>query len=321
MAQVNMKEMLDAGVHFGHQTQRWNPKMKPYVYTDRGGIHIIDLQKTVVKANHAAEFVKNLAANGGKIIFVGTKKQAIEPIQEAAQRCGQYFVTKRWLGGMLTNFETIKTSIDRLKRIDQMREKGDLTYLTKKERAKIEKEYLRLSEFLTGIREMKEAPSAMFVVDLPKEHIAVSEAKKLKMPVVGIADSNSDPESIDYPIPGNDDAIRSIKLFTNLIAESYMEGAKIWEEKARSQTDKHSDSEKETKTASTPSKEDKRRGRSAGAGAGASTKEAPKKTEGPSVVKVARPTRKLVAAGTAEEIEIQAELENPEQTTEPTEQE
>ncbi len=319
MAQVNMKEMLDAGVHFGHQTQRWNPKMKPYVFTDRGGIHIIDLQKTVVRANHAAEYVKNLAANGGKLIFVGTKKQAIEPIQEAAQMCGQYYVTKRWLGGMLTNFETIKTSIDRLKRIDQIREKGELTYLTKKERAKIEKEYLRLSEFLNGIREMKEAPTAMFVVDLPKEHIAVAEAKKLKMPVIGIADTNSDPESIDYPIPGNDDAIRSIKLFTNLIAESFLEGAKIWEEKARTQTDKQSDTEAGAKpeaAAAGAGKEDKRRGRSA-----ATTKEAPKKTDGPAVVKIVRPARKLVAAGTAEEIEIQAELENPDQTIEATEQE
>lgn len=317
MAQVNMKEMLDAGVHFGHQTQRWNPKMKPYVYTDRGGIHIIDLQKTVVRANQAAEFVKNIASNGGKIIFVGTKKQAIEPVQEAAQRCGQYYVTKRWLGGMLTNFETIKSSIDRLKRIDQMKEKGDLTYLTKKERARIEKEYLRLSDFLSGIRDMKEAPSAMFVVDLPKEHIAVAEAKKLKMPVVGIADTNSDPEAIEYPIPGNDDAIRSIKLFTNLIAESYIEGAKLWEEKMRTQTDKQADTVKEAKPAATQGKEDKRRGRGP-----SNTKEAPKKSEGPSVVKVARPVRKLVAAGTAEEIEIQAELENQEQvTTESTEQE
>ena len=178
MAQVTMKEMLDAGVHFGHQTQRWNPKMKNYVYTARGGIHIIDLQKTVVKANKAAEFVREVAANGGKIIFVGTKKQAVEPIQEAAFRSGQFFVTKRWLGGMMTNFETIKSSIDRLKRIDQMKEKGEFNYFSKKERAKIEKEYLKLSEYLNGIKDMKEKPAAMFVVDLPKEHIAVAEDRK-----------------------------------------------------------------------------------------------------------------------------------------------
>ncbi|HWU42652.1 MAG TPA: 30S ribosomal protein S2 [Bdellovibrio sp.] len=304
MAQVTMKEMLDAGVHFGHQTQRWNPKMKPYVYTARGGIHIIDLQKTVVRANKAAEFVKEIAANGGRLIFVGTKKQAIEPIQEAAAKCGQYYVTKRWLGGMMTNFETIKSSIDRLRKVDQMKEKGEFNYLTKKERAKIEKEYLRLSEFLNGIRDLKEMPSAMFVVDLPKEHIAVAEAKRLGMAVVGIADTNSDPEAIDYPIPGNDDAIRSIKLFANLVAEAYLEGAKTWEQKLRTMTDKQSDVEKEAK-AEKEEAAPKRRAPRAGA------KEAPKKSAGPTVVK-ANKGRKLVAAGTAEEVEIQAELENKE---------
>lgn len=301
MAQVTMKEMLDAGVHFGHQTQRWNPKMKPYVYTSRGGIHIIDLQKTVVRANKAAEFVKEIAANGGRLIFVGTKKQAIEPIQEAAAKCGQYHVTKRWLGGMMTNFETIKSSIDRLRKIDAMKEKGEFNYLTKKERAKIEKEYLRLSDFLNGIRDMKEMPSAMFVVDLPKEHIAVAEAKRLGIPVVGIADTNSDPESIEHAIPGNDDAIRSIKLFANLVADAYLEGAKEWEGKLRTMTDKQSDVAKEAKS----DKDDapKRRGAKPGA------KEAPKKAAGPAVVKATK-SRKLVAAGTAEEVEIQAELEN-----------
>ena len=217
MAQVTMKEMLDAGVHFGHQTQRWNPKMKPYVFTNRGGIHIIDLQKTVVRANKAAEFVKSVAANGGKMIFVGTKKQAVEPILEAAARCGQYHVTKRWLGGMLTNFETIKASIERLRKIDGMRESGEFEYFTKKERSRMEKEYLRLSDYLNGIKDMKGTPSVMFVVDLPKEHIAVAEAKRLGIPVVAIADTNSDPEAIEYPIPGNDDAIRSIKLFANFV--------------------------------------------------------------------------------------------------------
>lgn len=296
MAQVTMKEMLDAGVHFGHQTQRWNPKMKPYVYTARGGIHIIDLQKTVVRANKAAEFVKEIAANGGRLIFVGTKKQAIEPIQEAAAKCGQYYVTKRWLGGMMTNFETIKSSIDRLRKIDTMKEKGEFNYLTKKERAKLEKEYLRLTEFLAGIRDMKEMPSAMFVVDLPKEHIAVAEAKRLGIPVVAIADTNSDPESIEYAIPGNDDAIRSIKLFANLVADAYLEGAKEWENTLRTMTDKQSDVAKEAKEEAP-----KKRG---------AKPAAPKKAAGPTVVKSAKTTsRKLVAAGTAEEVEIQAELE------------
>ncbi|WII72714.1 30S ribosomal protein S2 [Bdellovibrio sp. 22V] len=305
MAQVTMKEMLDAGVHFGHQTQRWNPKMKPYVYTARGGIHIIDLQKTVVRANKAADFVKEIAANGGRLIFVGTKKQAIEPIQEAAQKCGQYYVTKRWLGGMMTNFETIKSSIDRLRKIDTMKEKGEFNYLTKKERAKLEKEYLRLTEFLSGIREMKEMPSAMFVVDLPKEHIAVAEAKRLGIPVVAIADTNSDPESVEFAIPGNDDAIRSIKLFANLVAEAYLEGAKTWEQKLRTMTDKQSDVAKEAK-AEGKEEAPKRRGAPKAGG-----KEAPKKAAGPAVVKATK-ARKLVAAGTAEEVEIQAELENKE---------
>lgn len=311
MAQVTMKEMLDAGVHFGHQTQRWNPKMKPYVYTARGGIHIIDLQKTVVRANKAADFVKEIAANGGRLIFVGTKKQAIEPIIEAAQKCGQYYVTKRWLGGMMTNFETIKSSINRLRKIDTMKEKGEFNYLTKKERAKLEKEYLRLTDFLSGIRDMKEMPSAMFVVDLPKEHIAVAEAKRLGIPVVAIADTNSDPESVEYAIPGNDDAIRSIKLFSNLVAEAYLEGAKEWEGKLRTMTDKQSDLAKEAK-AEAKEEAPKRRGPRAGA------KEAPKKAAGPTVVKATK-ARKLVAAGTAEEVEIQAELEQGSQTDESAE--
>ncbi|HEY1079833.1 MAG TPA: 30S ribosomal protein S2 [Bdellovibrio sp.] len=306
MAQVTMKEMLDAGVHFGHQTQRWNPKMKPYVYTSRGGIHIIDLQKTVVRANKAADFVKEIAANGGRLIFVGTKKQAIEPVQEAAAKCGQYHVTKRWLGGMMTNFETIKSSIDRLRKIDAMKEKGEFNYLTKKERAKLEKEYIRLTDFLSGIRDMKEMPSAMFVVDLPKEHIAVAEAKRLGIPVVGIADTNSDPESIDFPIPGNDDAIRSIKLFANLVAEAYLEGSKTWEQKLRTMSDKQSDVAKEAKA---EGKDDAPKKRGAAPKAGA--KEAPKKAAGPAIVKASK-ARKLVAAGTAEEVEIQAELENKE---------
>lgn len=302
MAQVTMKEMLDAGVHFGHQTQRWNPKMKPYVYTARGGIHIIDLQKTVVRANKAADFVKEVAANGGRLIFVGTKKQAIEPIQEAAQKCGQYYVTKRWLGGMLTNFETIKSSVDRLRKIDKMRESGELNFLTKKERAGIDKEYLRLSEYLNGIRDMKESPAAMFVVDLPKEHIAVAEAKRLGIPVVAIADTNSDPENIEYPIPGNDDAIRSIKLFANLVAEAYIEGSKEWEQKLRTMSDKQSDVVKEEKEETAAPKKRQARG-------GAQKADAAKKPAAPSVVKATK-ARKLVAAGTAEDVEIQAELEN-----------
>lgn len=296
MAQITIKEMLDAGVHFGHQTQRWNPKMKPYVFGARGGIHIIDLQLSVVAAHKAADFVKSVAAQGGKMIFVGTKKQAIEPVQEAAKKTGQYYVTKRWLGGTLTNFATLKESIDRLRKIDVMKEKGDYNFFNKKERAKIDKEYLRLMEYLEGIREMKELPSVMFVVDLKKEHIAIAEAKRLGIPVVGIADSNSDPESVQYPIPGNDDAIRSIKLFTSLVADAFVEGSKDFEMKLRTQTDKASDGQKEVREST------KSRGEKAAPPAG------------PAVVKVGK--RKLVAAGLADEVEIASELETKEDKSE-----
>lgn len=311
MAQVTMKAMLDAGVHFGHQTQRWNPKMKPYVFTDRGGIHIIDLHKSVDLAKKAADFVRDTAANGGRLIFVGTKKQAVEPIIEAAQKCGQFYVTKRWLGGMMTNFSTIKASIDRLRRIDAQREKGELEFFSKKERAKIEKDYTRLVEYLEGIRDMKEAPAAMFVVDLNKEHIAVLEARRLGIPVVGIVDTNVDPSLVDYPIPGNDDAIRSIKLFANLVAESYLEGAKSYESKKRADTDKDSDLVKEKEGMAAEAAPARRASRPGGAAAAGDKKSAP--AAGPSVIKAAKSApRKLVAAGTADEVEIAQELEEGE---------
>lgn len=315
MANITMKDMLDAGVHFGHQTQRWNPKMKPYVYTDRGGIHIIDLQKSVVCAKNAAEAVKKVAANGGRMIFVGTKKQAIEPIKEAANKCGQYYVTKRWLGGMLTNFQTIKTSIDRLKKIDQMREKKEIEFFGKKERAKIDKEYVKLVEYLEGIREMKDSPACMFVVDLNKEHIAVAEAKRLGCVVVGIADTNVDPNVIDYPIPGNDDAIRSIKLFSNLMAEAYLEGSKEWQEKIRTGQVKEEEAKPQAQE-ERQARGDKRGGRPQRGGAG-KPKEAVASADataaaGPDVVKVSR-GRKMVAAGMAEDVEIAMELDSNEQ--------
>jgi small subunit ribosomal protein S2 len=297
---LNMKSMLDAGVHFGHQKERWNPKMKPYVYTSRGGIHIIDLQKTLVKAKEALAYVEKAAADGAKMIFVGTKKQAEETVQEAAKRCGQYYVTKRWLGGTLTNFVTLKASIDRMKKIDQMREKGELEFFSKKERSGMEKEYVRLDEYLSGIRDMKEAPEVLFVVDINKEHIAVLEAKKLGIKVVGLCDTNSDPNLIDYPIPANDDAIRSIKLFSELIADAYLAGAKKYESSIRAQTDKKSDVEKDAKEqkASRPASRPVARTTPAPVAAKA----------GPSVVK-ASSGRKLVAAGTADDIEILAEVE------------
>ena len=285
---VTIKDMLDSGVHFGHQTQRWNPKMKPYVFGDRGGIHIIDLQKTLEMTKTALAAIEEQAAQGKKIIFCGTKKQAVEAVQEAANKCGGFYMTKRWLGGTLTNFVTIKQSIDRLKKIDQMRDKGELEYFSKKERSQIEKEYGKLNEFLEGIRDMKEPPGMIFIVDVTKEHIAVKEAQNLGMNVFGICDTNSDPEEIEYPIPGNDDAIRSIKLFCNLVADAYNKGAKKWEQKLRTMTDKQSDVEAEEKS---KAKKD-------------NTKDA----GGPAVVKAAK-GRKLVAAGTADEIEIMQEVE------------
>jgi small subunit ribosomal protein S2 len=297
---LNMKSMLDAGVHFGHQKERWNPKMKPYVYTSRGGIHIIDLQKTLVKAKEALAYVEKAAADGAKMIFVGTKKQAEETVQEAAKRCGQYYVTKRWLGGTLTNFVTLKASIDRMKKIDQMREKGELEFFSKKERSGMEKEYVRLDEYLSGIRDMKEAPEVLFVVDINKEHIAVLEAKKLGIKVVGLCDTNSDPNLIDYPIPANDDAIRSIKLFSELIADAYLAGAKKYESSIRAQTDKKSDVEKDAK--------EQKASRPASRPVARTTPALVAAKAGPSVVK-ASSGRKLVAAGTADDIEILAEVE------------
>jgi small subunit ribosomal protein S2 len=291
MAQISMKDMLNAGVHFGHQTQRWNPKMKPYVYGARGGIHIIDLQKSVHFAKEAYDFVQSVAGNGKRMIFVGTKKQAVDTVQNAAKSCGQFFVTKRWLGGTLTNFSTIKISVDRLKKIDQLREKGELNFFSKKERGKIEKEYTRLNDYLEGIREMKDLPGAVFVVDLNKEHIAVAEARRLGIPVVGIADTNTDPNTIEYPIPGNDDAIRSIGLFANMVAEAYNAGTADWEQKLRSETDKASDAKVAPEKVA---------------------EETTEKTDGPAILKMTK-SRKLVAAGLAEEVEILQELEeNPE---------
>ena len=300
---VTIKDMLDSCVHFGHQTQRWNPKMKPYVFGNRGGIHIIDLQKTLDMTKKALQALESKAAEGQKLIFVGTKKQAAEVVRTAAQKCGQFHVTKRWLGGTLTNFVTIKQSIDRLKKIDQMREKGELKYFSKKEQASIEKEYNKLNEYLEGIREMKEPPQMIFVVDVTKEHIAVKEAKKLGVSIFGICDTNSDPEEIDYPIAGNDDAIRSIRLFCGLVADAYLAGAKKWEEKLRAQTDKQSDIEEEQEQ----QQEQKTK-----------KQKASKESEGPSVIKITK-GRKLVAAGTADEIELLHEVE-AEVTTDPIEE-
>ena len=221
---ITMKALLEAGVHFGHQTKRWNPKMKPYIFGARNGIYIIDLQKTVGLARQALRFVSDASAKGGSVLFVGTKKQAQDAVREEASRSGMFFVTNRWLGGTLTNFKTVKQGIDRLKTIEKMEADGTYERLPKKEVASLEREREKLEKNLGGIKDMSRLPSAVFVIDPKKEHIAVHEANRLGIPVVAVVDTNCDPEGIDYVIPGNDDAIRSIRLFTGKIAEACIEG-------------------------------------------------------------------------------------------------
>ena len=224
MSVISMKQLLEAGVHFGHQTRRWNPKMAEYIFTERNGIYIIDLQKTVKKIEEAYEFIRSIAADGGEILFVGTKKQAQETIKEEAIRVGMHYVDARWLGGMLTNFKTIKKRIERLAQLHKMEEDGTFDLLPKKEVIGLRGEMEKLEKYLGGIKEMKKAPAAIFIVDPRKERIAIAEAKKLNIPIVAIVDTNCDPEDVDYVIPGNDDAIRAVKLVVSTIANAIVEG-------------------------------------------------------------------------------------------------
>ena len=224
MSVISMKQLLEAGVHFGHQTRRWNPKMKEYIFTERNGIYIIDLQKTVKKAEEAYNFVRSVAEAGDSILFVGTKKQAQESIEQEAKRCEMFYVNQRWLGGMLTNFKTIQTRIAKLRKIEKMEADGDFAYLPKKEVIKLKAEQEKLEKNLSGIKDMKKLPGAMFVVDPRKEHIAVMEARALGIPVVAIVDTNCDPDEVDYAIPGNDDAIRAVKLIASKMADAVLEG-------------------------------------------------------------------------------------------------
>lgn len=224
MSNITIRELLEAGVHFGHQTTRWNPQMRPFIYGARNGIHIIDLQKTVPAFNAAYNYVSNAVAHGEHVLFVGTKKQAQDVVIEEAKRCGMYHVTHRWLGGTLTNFRTIKGSIERLKDIDRMQRDNTVDALTKKERLKLERERAKLEANLGGIKGMEGLPGVIFIVDTNKEHIAVAEARKLGIKIVAVVDSNSDPEGIDFPIPGNDDAIRAIRLFTSRVADAVLTG-------------------------------------------------------------------------------------------------
>ncbi len=224
MGVVQMKQLLEAGVHFGHQTRRWNPKMAEYIFTERNGIYIIDLQKTVKKIEEAYYFTRDIAAEGGSVLFVGTKKQAQEAIKEEAERTGMFYVNARWLGGMLTNFKTIKQRIGRLYQLEKMTEDGTMDLLPKKEVIKLNLEKERLEKFMGGIKEMKDLPAAIFVVDPRKEKNAIAEAHKLGIPVIAIVDTNCDPEEADYPIPGNDDAIRAVKLIVTTIGNAILEG-------------------------------------------------------------------------------------------------
>ena len=224
MAIVSIKQLLEAGVHFGHHTRRWNPKMAEYIFTERNGIYIIDLQKTIKKFEEAYMYVRDVASEGGTILFVGTKKQAADAIREEAERCGMYFVNVRWLGGMLTNYKTIRQSISRLNSLEKMQEDGTFDMLPKKEVAQLQKEMFNLEKNLGGIKNMNGLPSAVFIVDPRKEHNAVLEAKKLGIPVIAIVDTNCDPDDADYIIPGNDDAIRAIRLISSVLADAVLEG-------------------------------------------------------------------------------------------------
>ncbi len=224
MSIISMKQLLEAGVHFGHQTRRWNPKMAKYIFAERNGIYIIDLQKTVKMLEDAYQFVRNLVADGGKILFVGTKKQAQDSIRDEAERCGMYYINHRWLGGTLTNFATIKKRIERLHQLEEMETDGTFDVLPKKEVILLRKEKERLAKFLGGIKEMNELPDAIYIVDPRKERIAIAEARKLEIPIIAIVDTNCDPDEVDYVIPGNDDAIRAVKLITSKMADAVLEG-------------------------------------------------------------------------------------------------
>jgi small subunit ribosomal protein S2 len=242
---ISMKQLLEAGVHFGHQTRRWNPKMAPFIFMDRNGIHIIDLQQTVSRLNEAYKFIERLAAEGGTILFVGTKKQAQEAVAEEARRCGMYYVNQRWLGGMLTNFQTIQLRIRYLRELETRRDRGDFERLPKKEVQHLQDDITRLERILGGIKDMRRLPNAIFIIDTRKERTAVLEARRLEIPIIALADTNSDPDEIDYPIPANDDAIRAVRLLSAKIADAVIEGRRELEAQQK-------DSEPEEAEAGTP---------------------------------------------------------------------
>ena len=284
MPELNIQNLISSGVHFGHELRKWNPKMKRFVYKEQDGIHIIDLKKTLVCTKKAMAFLEETCRKGGQVIFVGTKSQASASVQTAAEDSHQFYVTKRWLGGTLTNFETLKVSIDRMKKIQKIKERFELDHYSKKEKSRIEKEYKKMEESLRGIKDMKDVPSALFLVDIQKEKIALKEAKKLGIPVVALADTNSDPYLLDYPIPANDDSFRSIEFFTKLASSACLKGWEEWQKKR----DKVQALEEKKKASS--------------------------QQEKPEVLSVNK-TRRLVAAGTAEDVEIELELKKEDHST------
>ena len=287
MQELNIQNLIQAGAHFGHEVRRWNPKMKNFVYKEQDGIHIIDLQKTLFYTKKAMSFLESIVASGGSVIFIGTKAQALAPTREAAQETSQFFINKRWLGGTLTNFETLKVSVDRMKKIEKIKERFELDRYSKKEKARIEKEYNKMDMYFCGVKDMKELPQALFVVDVGEERIAVAEGRKLGIPIVGLVDTNCDPGLIDYPIPANDDSARSIEFFTGLAKQACLRGAEEFKKHAKKETFKQK----------------------------VSFKSEASQGPAPQVVKMNK-TRSLVAAGTAEDVEIEMELESEEKPRE-----
>ena len=281
MTELSLQNLISAGAHFGHEIRRWNPKMKAFVFREQGGIHIIDLQKTLIWTKKAMDFLENACSKGGRVIFVGAKPQALAKTREAAEFSNQFYVNKRWLGGTLTNFETLKVSIDKMKKIQKVRERFELDRYSKKEISRIEKEYNKMEECFRGIKDMKDLPSALFIVDIKKENNALNEARKLNIPVVALVDTNCDPSLVDFPIPANDDSARSIKFFTRLAGTACKKGWDKWEKSLR-------------ETQAIQQKKDKLLN---------------KTEQGPQVVSLNK-NRKLVAAGTAEDMEIKMEIES-----------
>ncbi|MCZ0932762.1 MAG: 30S ribosomal protein S2 [Oligoflexia bacterium] len=278
MQEISIQSLIEVGAHFGHELKKWNPKMKDFVYKERGGIHIIDLQKTLICAKKAMSFLEKKTAEGGHVVFVGTKIQAVSAVQAAAESSKQFYVTKRWLGGTLTNFETLKESIDRMKKIQKIKERFELDRYSKKERNQIEKEYSKMEESFRGIKDMKDLPSALFIVDLKKERIALNEARKLRIPVSALVDTNCDPNLVEYPIPANDDSLRCIQFFLQMAGEACQKGWDRWE---RSLSKEQYKKDKKFKSSSA--------------------------TAGPQVVSLNK-GRQLVAAGMAEDVEMEIEL-------------